>query len=248
MSNQVQNQNYGHYAAAEPQTAIAANAPGGNLDFISQDNREHEYKKAVKHSKAVKFWKITFPVIGILIIIGIAGALVKNSNNAPDVAVENIDFSDGKLVMENPKLNGVDKNKRPYNLTASKAIQDASNPNQVELEDIIAELPMDETITATISAGNGVYDAERKMLILTKAVNLVTSNGMVLNLEDANVDIGNSIMHTNNPINATSPQADITSNAMMIEDGGNKLVFEGRVRMTLRPEELRKASADNEQD
>lgn len=247
MSNQFQHQGQGHYI---PANAGANHAPGQtavpNLDFISTDNREREYQEALKHSTKVKFWKIVFPIIGALVILGIIGALFIKSFEVTDVSVENISLSDGKLVMENPELSGFDKEKRPYNLTATKAIQDASNPNQVELQDILAELPMDETITATVKAGNGIYDADAKTLKLTKKVNLVTTSGMTLVLEDANVDIGNSIMHTNNPITGKSPQADISSNAMMIEDGGNKLIFEGRVRMTLRPDELKKADTDNE--
>lgn len=249
MSNQFQNSVQGNYA---PANVSAQSAPqqtsAPNLDFISTDNRENEYREALKHSTKVKFWKIAFPVIGVLLILGIIGTFIMKSFEVPDVTVEGVNLSDGKLVMENPELSGFDKEKRPYNLTATKAIQDASNPNQVELEDIQAELPMDETITATITAGNGVYDADAKTLELTQKVNLVTSSGMVLNLEDASVDIGNSIMHTNNPITGTSPQADISSNAMMVEDGGNKLIFEGRVRMTLRPNELKKADTTNDQN
>lgn len=249
MSNQFQNQAQGHYIPASAGANHApqqANVP--DLDFISTDNREREYQEALKHSSKVKFWKVAFPIIGVLVILGIMGALFIKSIAVPDVAVESINLSDGKLVMENPELSGFDKEKRPYNLTATKAIQDASNPNQVELEDILAELPMDETITATIKAGNGIYDADAKTLQLSKTVNLTTSSGMVLVLEDASVDIGNSIMHTNNPITGKSPQADISSNAMMVEDGGNKLIFEGRVRMTLRPDELKKADSNNDQN
>jgi lipopolysaccharide export system protein LptC len=217
-----------------------------NLDFISTDSREAEYTQALKHSTKVKFWKFLFPLLGLGVIAIIAGTMVIKSVEVPEVAIESIEVNDGKLVMENPKLNGFDKAQRPYNLTASRAIQDASNPNQVELEEINAQLPMSDDLTATITAGNGVYDADAKTLELTKSVNLVTSSGMTLKLKDASVDIGNSIMHTNNPIDATSPQADITSDAMMVEDGGNKLIFEGRVRMTLRPDELRKADNQNE--
>lgn len=247
MSNQFQNQVQGNYIPANAGNQSAPQqTPAPNLDFISTDNRENEYRDALKHSSKVKFWKIAFPLMAVLMILGIVGAFIFNSLKIPDIQVENINLSDGKLVMENPELNGFDKNQRPYNLTATKAIQDASNPNQVELEQISAELPMDETVTATITAGNGIYDADAKTLILKESVNLVTSSGMVLNLQDANVDIGNSIMHTNNPINGTSLQADISSNAMMIEDGGNKLIFEGRVRMTLRPDAIKKANPDNE--
>ena len=252
MSNQFQNQAQGQYVPASANGATPsgvqsapAQAPSSNLDFISSDNRENEYRDALKHSTKVKFWKIAFPIIGVLVILGIIGALVLKSAEVPNVAVESINLIDGKLVMENPELSGFDKNKQPYSLTATQAIQNADNPNQVELIDILAELPMNEKITATISAGNGVYDADAKTLQLKDTVNLVTSSGMVLNLQDASVDIGNSIMHTNNPINATSPQADITSNAMMVEDGGNKLIFEGRVRMTLRPNELKETNDPN---
>lgn len=249
MSNQFQNQAQGHYT---PATAGANYAPqqvtAPNLDFISTDNREREYQEALKHSTKVKFWKIAFPVIGVLVILGIMSALFIKSFAVPNVTVEGINVSDGKLVMENPELSGFDKSKRPYSLSATKAIQDASNPNQVELEDIQAELPMNEKITATIKAGNGIYDADAKTLELSRKVNLVTSSGMTLSLEDASVDIGNSIMHTNNPITGKSAQVDISSNAMMIEDGGNKLIFEGRVRMTLRPDELKKADTDDEQN
>jgi len=219
-----------------------------NLDFISTDDRQQEYNIALKHSQKVKFWKVAFPVMGSLVILGIAGALFVNSLDRPDIAIDDINLTDGKLVMENPQLNGVDRNQRPYNLTATRAIQDSATPNAVELQEILAELPMDEKITATIRAGNGVYDAEARTLKLTQSVNVVTSSGMVLNLEDADVDIGNSSMKTDNPINATSPQADIASNTLSVEDGGNKMVFEGRVRMTLRPDELRKASDTNEQN
>ncbi len=249
MSNQFQNQTQGHYIpvnAGAQSTPQQASAP--NLDFITTDNRENEYREALKHSSKVRFWKFAFPILAVLMILGIIVAFVLNSLKVPDIAVENISVSDGKLVMENPELSGFDKNKRPYNLSATKAIQDVENPNQVELQEILAELPMNEKITATITAGNGVYDADAKTLVLKKSVNLVTSSGMVLNLEDASVDIGNSIMHTNNPINGTSPQADISSNTMMVEDGGNRLIFEGRVRMTLRPDELKKADKTNEQN
>ncbi len=255
MSNQFQNQNLtqGQYvpqsAGVNPAAPQARQMPASsNLDFISTDNRETEYNAALRHSTKVKFWKMAFPVFGLLVILIIAGTLVIKSANVPEVAVESINLSDGKLVMENPELSGFDKEKRPYNLTATRAVQDANNPNQVELEEINAELPMTDKITATITAGNGVYDADAKTLELTKTVNLVTSNGMVLKLQDASVDIGNSIMHTNNPIDAKSPQADITSDAMMVEDGGNKLIFEGSVRMTLRPDELKKANPDDDQN
>lgn len=256
MSNQFQNQPSGNSFAVEPPQRAVASAPAvataakaePNLDFITTDNREAEYQAALKHSKKVKFWKFAFPVFGVIVLCVLIGALVLRSLETGGVTIGNIDVNDGNLVMEAPELNGFDKNKRPYNLSASQAIQDLENPTRVELLDILAELPMDNEITATIQAGNGIYDADAKTLVLKDNINLVTSNGMTVTLQDADVDIGNSTMRTNNPISATSSQADISSETMRVEEGGNKMIFEGKVRMTLRPDTLQDASETNEQN
>jgi len=220
--------------------AMPEHHTGDGLDFLSEDTRVEEYKKAVRHSSKVKFWKIALPVIGILVILGISGALIFNAYDTPVAGIQSISVDDGNLIMENPQLNGIDKNKRPYNLTADRAIQDVSNPTRVELEKIFAELPMDEEHSARIKAGNGVYDAELKTLVLTKKVHVETSNGLRLDLDDADIDIDKGTMKTTGPVTATSPQADISANNVAVEDNGNRVMFKGKVRMTLRPKELEK--------
>ena len=246
MNDQYHYQSSGHHPSNDVAGAgnVAGNAP--NLDFITSDNREKEYRQAVKHSNKVRFWKVALPVLAILIILGISIALVVRSFSNSDAIVEGINVSNGKLVMENPQLNGVDKNKRPYNLSATRAVQDISNPARVELQKILAELPMDDKTTATITAGMGVYDAEAKTLILNEQINVTTTSGMALFLQDASIDIGNSSMQTTNPISATSPQADISALSLQVEEGGNRLLFEGKVRMTLRPDGSKTGEANND--
>ncbi|TGT16798.1 LPS export ABC transporter periplasmic protein LptC, partial [Mesorhizobium sp. M4B.F.Ca.ET.172.01.1.1] len=51
-------------------------------------------------------------------------------------------FSDGKLVMANPKLNGFTKQKLPYSLTATRATQDVGQQAVIDLEGINAKLPV----------------------------------------------------------------------------------------------------------
>lgn len=215
------------------------NAEPRGLDFIDGYRSDLEFERAKRHSGIVKFLKYLLPVIAVLVIISIAGALVVQQMFIPDIDIAEIKVDDGKLVMENPKLNGVDENRRPYKLSANRAIQDAANPSVVELQEIIAQLPMDETVSADVVAGNGVYDADAKTLILKEAVSVQTSDGMKLNLLDADVDIANGSLVTKSPIQATSPQADISSASLLVENGGERLVFEGNVKMTLRPKELK---------
>lgn len=212
---------------------------GNDLDFILHERHEAEFEKAVRHTNKVKLLKIALPIVGVLVILGISGALVINSMLDSGDSIDSISVSDGKLVMENPQLNGFDDSQRPYNLTATKAVQDADNPMLVELQEISASLPVDDLISASINAGQGFYNADEKTLALGKEVHVVTNNGMSLTLQDADVDIGAGTLTTNNAILATSPQADISARSLIVHESGAHLIFEGGVRMTLRPDALR---------
>lgn len=237
--------NQGPYINQTPaQAGYAGNGyaatPASDLDFISQERSAEEFRKAQRHAKRVKLLKLVLPIVGVMIILAVAAALIIRQVLLPDLDIGEIALQDGKLVMENPNLNGLDKEKRPFSLSAAKAIQDSDQPKRVELVSIDARLPMDDTVFADVKAGNGIYDAEDKTLVLTKTVNVVTSDGMVLTLQDADVDIDEGSLVTLNPIVATSQKADISSQSLKVEDNGKRLVFEGTVRMTLRPDELKK--------
>jgi len=229
--------NHGHREATAQENRVS------DLDFILAEKREAEFKRAIKHTGKVKLLKIVLPIIGVLVILGISGALIINSLLSAGITVDNITASNGKLVMENPQLNGFDSNQRPYNLNANMAVQDAENPMLVELLEISASLPIDDLISANISAGQGFYNADEKTLALDQKVHVVTNNGMSLTLQDADVDIGAGTLTTDNAILATSPQADISAQSLVVHENGAHLIFEGGVRMTLRPDALNEGNA-----
>ncbi len=226
------------------QVTGGVNHNGNDLGFLSGYRSDAEFEKAARHSGRVKFLRVLLPVIGVFVILGVIGTLVVQKMFLPDIEIANIEVNDGKLIMEDPNLNGVDENQRPYRLKADRAIQDSANPAVVELQSIIATLPMDDTVSANIVAGNGVYDSDLKTLVLTKEVEVKTSDGMEIYLQDADVDIDKGTLKTRSPITATSAQADISSASLLVEEGGERLVFEGNVRMTLRPKELKKEEAN----
>lgn len=216
----------------------------GKLDFVSRERSEHEYRQAVAHSNKVRLLKIAMPLVGAVIILGIIAAFVARQFFYPNIDIAGISLQDGKLVMDNPTLNGFDKDKRAYRLQASKAIQDAEFPKRVELISITATLPVDEKVTVDVQAGNGLYDADAKTLVLSQRVKVQTSNGAQIELEDAFVDIGERTLQTEKPIFATSEQADIVASTLSVREGGEYLLFEGNVSMTLRPNKLREKEGE----
>ena len=217
-----------------------------NLDFIQVDRRDGEYEKALRHAKRVKILKFALPIFGVIIIIAMVLALIINSFLSGPIEIGAITLDEKKLVMEKPNLNGVDRNNRPFQLSADRAIQDITDPTKVELSQISATLPLEDGISASVKAEHGSYDSVAKTLVLDRTISVETTDGMMLQMEDAEVDLNSGTLKTPNPIVGASPQADITASSMSVLDNGNRILFIGNVNMTIRPKRVRERETTRE--
>ncbi|MEC9344208.1 MAG: hypothetical protein VYD64_10235 [Pseudomonadota bacterium] len=126
------------------------------------DNRSlADFERARRHSRRVSFLKIGLPVFAALALVAMLAIPFISGSSLPSVSIGSTKIENGMLVMDNPRLNGTDANERPYQLTARKAIQDASRPTHITLEEISARLPMSDTSFASVTAGTGIFDAEQ---------------------------------------------------------------------------------------
>src|SRR5439155_20019189 len=109
-------------------------------------------------------------------------------------------YADGKLVMANPKLDGYTKDKRPYSMSAMRALQHVDDAGVVELEGLDAKLPVGSDRIATIGAERGVYDRENNTLKITSPVTVKISDGTSAKLKSAYLDILKGILRTTAPL------------------------------------------------
>lgn len=206
-----------------------------DLQFVAGRRSAADFARARRHSRMVGLLKVGLPVGGAVSILAIIGALLFAGGRLPSVDIGETKIEDGKLVMDNPELNGTDSNRRPYNLTARKAIQDAETPTRIMLEEIQARLPMSDDAFAVVKAGNGVYDAEGKTLRLGGGVAVDTEDGMSIRLKDAHIDIETGTLDTTQPVVVDTGRAVVSSDTLSVQEKGKRIVFESRVRMTIRP-------------
>jgi lipopolysaccharide export system protein LptC len=193
-----------------------------------------EFEAASAHSNRVRSLRIGLPVAAAGIAAAILASLVYSSNRRPSIDIAAIRIENGRLAMDSPELAGVDANKRPYRLKAARALQDAANPARVALDAIEATLPFNDQGNARIVAGNGLYDATAKTLALGGNIEVDTEDGIRLRLVDANIDIDKGAMNTAKPVEVDTGTALVTADTLRVEDKGKTIVFENRVRMTLR--------------
>jgi lipopolysaccharide export system protein LptC len=206
-------------------TDTSVSGAGAAPDLALLSPRAAAFGKAQRHSRLTAgLIALAFPVYSYLV-----------TPPSVEVAAQDTAFSDGKLVMANPKLSGFTKENLPYAMSATRAIQDLAQENVIGLEGIDAKLPIDGSTEAAVVAANGTYDRDANTLELRKDIVVTTSDGMVMKLQSAFLDMGKGTMKTADPVDITSKGSRIQSDAMSARDNGKTLVFENRVRVNIDP-------------
>ena len=204
----------------------------GNLT----DNRrsDKEFARARRHSRLVTLLKIGLPAMAALIVVGgiavtwLARALPEN------VSVASAGLEDGRIVMQDPRMSGYDKNQRPYSMVAERAIQELDG-SAVELEQVKANVTVSDSATADVLAAKGHYEPKAQKLRLYGQVQVDTSDGMSITLSEAQIDLANGNMVGAGPVNITMPNQTIEAGSLDVKEGGKLLSFGGPVKMTLTP-------------
>ena len=204
--------------------------------------RVSAFGRAQRHSRRVRVLKLVVPLVAAVIAVTFLGYSYMAAPPPVVVETDSSAFSDGKLVMANPKLDGLTKENLPYSLTALRAVQDPDLEGVIELDGIDAKLPVSAENVAAIGASHGTYDRDSNTLDLDQEITVSTTDGMVAKLKSAFLDMGKGTMKTDEPVDITRGGSRITADTMTVRDNGKILVFENRVRLNIDPAETKAAN------
>jgi len=224
----------------EPTNAEAALAPA-----VPGTARVDAFGLAQRHSRRVRVLKFVVPLVAALIAIAFPVYSYLAAPISVRVQADGAAFSDGKLVMANPKLNGFTKQKLPYSLTALRAIQDVGKQDIIDLEGINAKVPLAADNVATVNASRGIYDRAANTMNLTSDVTVTTTDGVEAKFKSVFLDMGKGSMKTNDPVDVSRGGSRITADSMSVQDNGKVLVFENRVRVNIDSASLKAAEAES---
>jgi lipopolysaccharide export system protein LptC len=188
--------------------------------------------------------KIALPLAAIMIAAGFFAYSYAVTPAKVSLDVTETAISDGKLVMASPKLEGFTNLNKPYSMTALRAYQDLTKPGLIELEDISAKLPYDEENFATIEAARGFYDQQANTLLLENGLTVSTTDGMSVKLDTAYIDIAGGNLKSELPVDIQLKGSRIQADSMVIQDQGQRMVFDKRVRMVVEPRDASTQKAD----
>ncbi len=145
------------------------------------------------------------------------------------------------LSMVEAHYSGVDRQQRPYVLTADVARQ---NPGA---NDIVAlEKPKGNMTNAgggwfRITARTGVYQPQAQLLDLFGDVRLLQDKGNEFRSDSAHIDMANGTAEGHQPIEGEGPFGHANGEGFRILDRGDTIIFTGRSHLELVPHETKAA-------
>lgn len=140
-----------------------------------------------------------------------------------------------QLTMLNPRFLGVDGSGQPYVVTADSAIQDPADPRRVSLRQVQADITLEQGEWLSLTASSGVYRQVEESLVLEGPVSIHSDSGYELHLERVEAALAEGRAWSDSPVQGQGPFGAVTADRMRLEERGRRIVFEGRVRVTVRP-------------
>lgn len=198
---------------------------------------EARFAIAERHSRLVRLLRIAVPAAVILAMAAIVGVSIFNPFRMlmPKLPIDsgNLVVSGTKITMESPHLSGYTPDQRPYELWATTATQDITDPDHVELSSLRSKLLMQDQSTVTLEARTGLFDSKQQLLDLRKNIILRTTTGYEAYLSQAFVDMAKNTVTSDEHVDVKLTNGTLSSDRLRITDGGELIKFEGNVVMHL---------------
>ncbi|MPY72786.1 MAG: LPS export ABC transporter periplasmic protein LptC [Alphaproteobacteria bacterium] len=139
------------------------------------------------------------------------------------------------LTMVNGVYTGIDDKRRPYTLTAETVSLSNSGLSLVALGAPKADLLMEDGSWVAVTARDGTYDRDKKLLKLRGAVNLFHDSGYEFHTDAAAVDMMAGDAYGTDPVAGQGPFGNIKSEGFIVRNRGERIEFTGKATLILRP-------------
>lgn len=139
------------------------------------------------------------------------------------------------LTMVNGVYTGIDDKRRPYTLTAETVSLSNSGLSLVTLTAPKADLLTEDGSWVAVTARDGTYDRDKKLLKLRGAVNLFHDTGYEFRTETAAVDMMAGDAYGTDPVEGQGPFGHIKSEGFVVHNRGERIEFTGKATLVLHP-------------
>ena len=173
--------------------------------------------------------------LGLLLMIA-AWPRLEGSFDAVHIQVPQIDLADASdLRMVNARFSGIDRESRPFVITAAIARQKPNLDGLVTLERPKGDLTTQNDTWLELSSDTGFYEPQSQHLDLFGNVALFQDKGNEFHSSSAHVDMAASTAEGDDPVSGQGPFGTVTAQGFRILDRGNTIIFKGHAQLDVEP-------------
>jgi len=218
-------------------TPLPGTTPHRSLGWTGANRADFDraIRSAARHSGWVRALRVAVPAMMVLVVVAAALAAWFNPLRLitlPDVA-GTLGISGTRITMQLPRLSGITRDSRAYEMTAQTADQDLTRPDAVELKGIAARVQMQDRSTVEMSAAAGLYNTKADTVLLSNDVRLKSSSGYEAHLTEALVDMHSGHVTSQRPVEVKLLNGVLNANGVEVVDSGNLIRFDGGVVMDM---------------
>jgi lipopolysaccharide export system protein LptC len=216
----------------------APREPGGGLDLPIPE-RIGAVRRARRHSARVRWLRV-----GIVGSCGTAALLLgffvffdPFKRLPQNISIGAVGLDGTRVTIDSPKIVGVRKDGRPYDVRATTGYKDILKPDITELVSVDARVGMADGSTSRILAKTGVYDAAKEHVFLKGAVRIKNPTGYDMHLSTATMEFNSGSLVTEDPVEVLIHATTVTADRMEIADNGHRMTFIGHVKAQVKDED-----------
>lgn len=216
---------------ADRRQRAAGFAPRARGDLVTTLSRRRRY---------VQFMKFVLPLLAVVTVAAVLAwpQLVKRATFLP-LSFTDTDSTNAALVMKNPRYRGVDANNQPYVVTADRAIQDPQDDQLVTMDNVHADLSMNDGAWWSLVSDTGYYDGKKRLLNLYGNISVFSDSGYEMHGLSAEINLDTKLLSSDEKVWGHSSLGIINANGLRVYDKGRIIHFINGVKTTILPHEQR---------
>jgi lipopolysaccharide export system protein LptC len=149
-------------------------------------------------------------------------------------SLDSIGISGDKVTMERPRLTGVRRDGRPYEVTADSGVQSPRDPNRTALTHLDARLRLSDEGETRVLGEHGLYDSSAQTLDLAGDVHIKGAT-YDLALKSAAMNFKTNALSSGEPVRLDFNGGWVSSDQMAMTENGEQIIFIGNVQSRFEP-------------
>ena len=189
-----------------------------------------------------KLGRYLLPSIALaLAIVSFSWPLLTETDVSFTLSQEQVTTSDGRVMMQNLRYMGVDKQDQLFIVNARQGEQEDPQAKRVSLTDVQAQIDLQDQRDLFLEAKSGLYRIEEEELSLTGDVRLESASGTTLEMAGAEVKLAEKTAIGQGQVRGKAALGQLSADSMSIDLNNSTGVFAGRVLLKITPKRTDKA-------